>query len=406
MGQKKIIMKRLPAFLLILAVAGALFSCNNSGNGELVGVSQKTRPFFQPDPFGMVFIPQGSFTMGTGDQDIAYSFVQEPKTVSVASFYMDETEITNDEYRQFVYWVRDSIARRVLGDIRPDEFLIQENAKTGEVYDPPMINWSAAIDWNSEEQDVRDALEAMYIPEHERYFRKKEVDARKLFYEYYWIDYQAAASKDWTEEANSENGAFANRPQGMRDRSVYVRKELINVFPDTLCWIHDYTYSFNDPLTKAYFYHPAYNFYPVVGVSWKQARAFCIWRTELMNNSSESKKDAQDIVDFRLPTETEWEWAARGGYNNNPYPWGGPYTRNERGCFLANFKPLRGNYIDDGGLRTVIVGHYPPNDFGLYDIVGNVSEWTMSAYEPSSYNFTWDMNPNYTYMPKKMTHPQ
>jgi gliding motility-associated lipoprotein GldK len=394
-------MKRLPSFLLILAVAGTLYSCNNSGSGELVGVSRKTRPFFQPDPFGMVFIPQGSFTMAVGEQDITYSFIQEPKTVSVASFYMDETEITNDEYRQFVYWVRDSIALHILGDIRPDEFLIQENAKTGEIYDPPMLNWQAEIDWESEEQDIRDALEEMYIPEHERYFRKKEVDSRKLFYEYYWIDYVAASGKDWKEEANSENGSFSNRPQGMRDRSVYVRKELISVYPDTLCWIYDYTYSFNDPLTQSYFYHPAYNFYPVVGVSWKQARAFCIWRTQLMNTSADAKKGESGIVDFRLPTETEWEWAARGGYNNNPYPWGGPYTRNERGCFLANFKPLRGNYIDDGGLRTVIVAHYPPNDFGLYDIAGNVSEWTMTAYDPSTYNFTWDMNPNYTYNAKE-----
>jgi gliding motility-associated lipoprotein GldK len=394
-------MKRLLSFLLILAMAGTFFSCNNSGSGELVGVSRKTRPFFQPDPFGMVFIPQGSFTMGTGEQDITYAFIQEPKTVSVSSFYMDETEITNDEYRQFVYWVRDSIALRILGDIRPDEFLVQENPKTGEIYDPPLLNWEAEIDWESDEQDVRDALEEMYIPEHERYFRKKELDSRKLFYEYYWIDYVAASAKDWTEEANTENAAFANRPQGMRDRSVYVRKELINVYPDTLCWIYDYTYSFNDPLTQSYFYHPAYNFYPVVGVSWKQARAFCIWRTQLMNNSVDAGKGDATIVDFRLPTETEWEWAARGGYNSNPYPWGGPYTRNERGCFLANFKPLRGNYIDDGGIRTVIVAHYPPNDFGLYDIAGNVSEWTMTAYDPSTYNFTWDMNPNYTYNAKE-----
>ena len=395
-------MKKLLLYLVVLFTSASfLSSCSNSGNGELVGVARKTRPFYQPDPFGMVFIPQGSFTMGVGDEDIAYSFVTQPKTVSVSAFYMDETEITNDEYRQFVNWVRDSIARTILGDIRPDEFLIEENPRTGEIYDPPILNWKADIEWQSEEQDIRDALEEMYVPEHERYFRKKEIDARKLFYEYYWIDFVAASKKDYTEDANTENGAFANRPQGLRDRSVYVRKEVINVFPDTLSWIHDYTYSFNDPLTSSYFWHPAYNFYPVVGVNWKQAKAFCVWRTELMNSYLRGQKGDPGIVDFRLPTETEWEWAARGGYNNNPYPWGGPYTRNERGCFLANFKPLRGNYIDDGGLRTVIVAHYPANDFGLYDMSGNVSEWTVSAYDPASYNFTWDMNPNYTYNAKE-----
>jgi formylglycine-generating enzyme required for sulfatase activity len=246
--------------ILILAMSVYLLSCSSGGNGELVGTARKTKPFYQPDPFGMVFIPQGSFTMGVGDQDIAYAFVHEPKTVSVSAFYMDETEITNDEYRQFVFWVRDSIAMRILGDLRPDEFLLQQNDKTGEIYDPPFVNWDSEIEWNSDEQDVRDALEEMYIPEHERYFRRKEIDARKLFYEFYWVDLHAAAKKDYTEEANPENAAFQNRPQGLRDRSVYVRKEMINVYPDTLSWIHDYTYSFNDPLTEKYFWHPAYNY--------------------------------------------------------------------------------------------------------------------------------------------------
>lgn len=397
-------MRKVVSFLVLLTGL-YLVSCTNSGSGELVGVSKKSKPFYQPDPFGMVFIPQGSFTLGVGDQDMANAYVSEPKTVSVSAFYMDETEITNDEYRQFVFWVRDSIVRRMLGDIRPDQFLIEQNEKTGEVYDPPYLNWENEIEWNSEEQDVRDVLEEMYIPEHERYFRKKEVDARKLFYEYYWVDLVAAAQKDYTEQGNSEYGSFQNRPQGLKDRSVYVRKEVISVYPDTLSWIHDYSYSFNDPMTEKYFWHPAYNFYPVIGVNWKQARAFCVWRTELMNNFLAMEKGEPGVAEYRLPTETEWEWAARGGYENNPYPWGGPYTRNEKGCFLANFKPLRGNYIDDGGLRTVIVGHYPPNDFGLYDMSGNVSEWTNSAYDPSSYNFTWDMNPNYTYNAKENDPP-
>jgi len=392
-------MKRLVLYLIVVAF---LASCSNSGNGELVGTRKKSKPFYQPDPYGMVFIPQGSYTMGAADEDITNSHLVQPKAISVSAFFMDETEITNDEYRQFVGWVKDSIARTILGDVRPDEYLIEENVKTGEVYDPPYLNWKTDIEWDSEDQDVRDALEEMYLPEHERYFRRKEVDTRKLMYSYYWVDLHAAAKKDFAEEADYRNAGLANRPQGLRDRSVYVRNEMIAVYPDTLAWIHDYTYSFNDPLTEKYFWHPAYDHYPVVGVNWRQARAFCIWRTELLNSYLRGKKGQVDLAEFRLPTEAEWEWAARGGYGLNPYPWGGPYTRNEKGCFLANFKPLRGNYIADGGLRTVIVAHYPPNDWGLYDMAGNVAEWTSSAFDPASYNFTWDMNPNYTYNPPVM----
>ena len=376
-------------------------SCSNSGNGELVGTRGKSKPFYQPDPYGMVFIPMGSYTMGAGDEDLTNSHMIQPKTISVSAFFMDETEITNDKYRQFVYWVRDSIARTILGDVNPEEFLIEENEKTGEIFDPPFLNWKTDIDWNSEDQDIRDAIEEMYLPEHERFFRRKEIDTRKLMYEYYWVDLHAAAKKDFSEDADYRNAGLANRPQGLRDRSVYVRKETIAVYPDTLAWIHDYTYSFNDPLTEKYFWHSAYDNYPVVGVNWKQARAFCVWRTEFLNAHLRSKKGGVDLAEFRLPTEAEWEWAARGGYSLNPYPWGGPYTRNEKGCFLANFKPLRGNYIADGGLRTVIAAHYPPNDWGLYDMSGNVAEWTNSAFDPSTYNFTWDMNPNYTYSAKE-----
>ena len=79
------------------------------------------------------------------------------------------------------------------------------------------------------------------------------------------------------------------------------------------------------------------------------------------------------------------------------YPWGGPYTRNYQGCFLANFKPLRGNYIDDGTVYTAKVGSYEPNEYGLFDMSGNVAEWTLCAYHPSAYIFQHDLNPNYEY---------
>lgn len=390
-------MKNLLLFAFVILL---MASCGRSNQGELVGVRTKSRPFYQPDPYGMVFIPMGSYTMGAGGEDIMKAYLHEPKTISVAAFFMDETEITNNKYRQFVYWVRDSIARSLLGEVYPEEFLIEENRRTGEIYVPPYLNWKPKIEWNSRDQDVRDVLEQMYLPEHERYFRRKEIDTRLLNYSYFWIDLHAAARKDFSQDADYRNAGLANRPQGLQDRSVYLHTETINVYPDTLAWIHDYTYSFNDPLTEKYFWHPAYDHYPVVGVNWSQARAFSVWRTELLNNYLRGRRGEVAVSEFRLPTEAEWEWAARGGYELNPYPWGGPYTRNEKGCFLANFKPLRGNYIADGGLTTVIAGHYPPNDFGLYDMAGNVAEWTISAFDPAAYNFTWDMNPNYTYNAK------
>ena len=396
-------MKRL---LVLSLVVLTLVGCSNTHPGELVGVRKKTKHFEHSDPYGMVFVPMGSFTMGVGGQDITSGYTVQPRTISVSAFFMDETEITNNEYREFVYWVRDSIARCKLADVPniDEKFLrITENPKTLELYDPGFLNWDAEIEWNSSDEDVRNALEEMFIPKDQRFFERKEIDARNLIYEYYWIDLQAAARKEFKEGASYDytKAGFSNRPQGLEDRSVYIKREKINVYPDTLAWIHDYAYSFNDPLTEKYFWHVAYDNYPVVGVNWNQAKAFCVWRTEKLNKYLHSQKGETTLSEFRLPTEAEWEWAARGGNQLNPYPWGGPYTRTAQGCFLANFKPLRGNYIADGGLRTIVVAHYPANDWGLYDMAGNVAEWTNSAYDPISYNYAWDMNPNYTYNAKE-----
>jgi gliding motility-associated lipoprotein GldK len=177
----------------------------------------------------------------------------------------------------------------------------------------------------------------------------------------------------------------------IKDRSSYIIKEEINVYPDTLCWISDFTYAYNDPMASMYFWHPAYDHYPLVGVSWKQAVAFNVWRTQLKNGFLRSLNRVI-VNDYRLPSELEWEYASRGGLSSSPYPWGGNYTRNYLGCFIANFKPLRGNYTDDGGMHTVIVAHYEPNEWGLYDMAGNVAEWTKSAFEESASAFTHDAN--------------
>ncbi|HRH39340.1 MAG TPA: SUMF1/EgtB/PvdO family nonheme iron enzyme, partial [Flavobacteriales bacterium] len=354
----------------------------------------------QVDPYGMNYIPMGSYIMGPSDQDVPYAVVSKSKTVSVQAFYIDQTEITNNEYRQFVYYVRDSIAKRILGDEDIGEHVITED-EFGEELDPPTINWQERINWYGDEE--REALNDMFLSESERFYRKKEIDTRKLMFEYYWIDLKEAARKgspsNWARDLDlsyTNTKGQNNAIRGHSDRSKFIIKEVINVYPDTLVWVHDFTYSFNEPMTENYFWHPAYDDYPLVGVTWVQATAFNVWRTQLMN-SWLSDGGESTVNRFRLPTEAEWEYASRGGLDQAPYPWGGPYVRNRQGCFLGNFKPLHGNYVDDGGFHTVPVDSYTPNDYGLYQMAGNVSEWTSTAFDESVYDFDHDLNPEYSY---------
>jgi sulfatase modifying factor 1 len=382
--------------ILYLCAIGLLASCGAGGQGQLIGV--QSRPtWYQVDPYGMNYIPMGSFVMGPSDQDVPYAFVNKSKTVSVQAFYIDQTEISNNEYRQFVYYVRDSIAKRLLGDEDIGEHVFTED-EYGEDIDPPILNWRARLYWDGDEE--REILAELFLNESEQFYRRKEIDTRKLLFEYYWIDLKEAARK-----ANNARDLDLSYPnvkgqnnaiRGHSDRSKFIIKEVIPVYPDTLVWVHDFTYSFNEPMTENYFWHPAYDNYPVVGVTWQQANAFNVWRTQLMNTWLSQNEEAF-VNRFRLPTEAEWEYASRGGLDLAPFPWGGPYVRNRQGCFLGNFKPLHGNYVDDGGFHTVPVDSYTPNDYGLYNMAGNVAEWTSTAFDESVYDFDHDLNPEYSY---------
>ena len=384
--------------LVIVGLFAALIlsGCGSSYNGELIGVQTKKK-YFEPEPYGMVFIPQGSFNMGPSDQDISWAMNSTSKTVTVDAFWMDETEITNSEYRQFINYVKDSIIRYKLGEAGIDGFFkVDEN---GDQYDPPIIDWETKIDTKNE--DVKNVIDEMYYPPNERFFGRKQIDIRKLIYAYFWIDLKQAAkiANSWDYQKQTYHGFVYNQKgekAPIQDRSSFIFHDQVPCYPDTLVWIRDFTYSYNEPWTNMYFWHPSFYQYPVVGVTWKQANAFSIWRTKYLNDylASEGQPFVQE---YRLPTETEWEYAARGGLDLSMYPWGGIYTRNDKGCFLANFKPLRGNYIDDGALVTNKVASYEPNEFGLYDMAGNVAEWTSSAYDESAYMFIHDMNPNYKY---------
>ena len=385
-------------FCLIAASVALMWSCSTAERGELIGV--ENRPYFEDiDLSGMVFIAQGNYSMGSGTQNATYGIPAQPRTMQVASFFMDETEITNNEYRQFVNFVIDSIARRMCGEAGIDGFLIEED-QYGEPIEPAMLNKKTRILWA--EQEYREALEDLYLPEKDRFYRRRAIDPTKLNYEYYWIDYAESAKKEGATSVKTEHKGtmFADRPKGLTNRSSLIKREVVNVYPDTLCWVHDYTYSMNEDFTRMYFTSPAYDNYPCVGVSWVQAKAFCVWRSNMLNQHLESVNYSL-MNDDRLPTESEWEYAARGGIAAESYPWGGPYVRNVSGCFLANYEPLKGAYDDDGGVKTLMVGHYAPNDYGLYDMAGNVSEWCYDSYNESTYIVANAMIPYYNYNAKE-----
>lgn len=356
-------MKYIAKTLVVVSLL-SLVGCAND-RGELIGV-QGRNPWFHPQPFGTVYIPTGTFITGQSDEDIFNTFIAPNKQISIHAMWMDDTEITNNEYRQFVEYVKDSIARKEHLDY------VTENPDGYEI-----IDYSERIDWEEQHDDLED----MYYNERERYEYRRQIDITKLLYTYQFVDYRAAAQGDYWDASQ---------------RSTYIKEATVHIYPDTLVWVRDFTYSYNEPMTRQYFYHPKYDDYPVVGINWTQARAFCNWRTRWMNRYWE--RQGMPITEFwRLPSEYEWEYAARGGRDNNMYPWGGPYTRNSKGCLLANFKPNRGNYMADGGLYPVRADAYFPNDYGLYNMAGNVAEWTRTAFEPTNHQFTHDLNSDYQY---------
>ncbi len=385
--------KRLVFFFIMVVMV----SCSPyNGGGELIG-TRKVKKWFEPRPYGMVLIPTGSLNIGQNDEDVAWSMAASQKTVSIPAFWMDETEITNDEYRQFVNWVIDSIMRQRLVDEGHEEFLMKD--RKGEILDPPVLDKRIRIDFRKNEE-YKEILEALEYQGDDR-IAKGELDVRKLIYKYSWYDFNQAAANDryYDLESGTYKGGTVINVKGEKEkvkgRSSFIMKKEVKIYPDTLCWIKDFTYMYNEPFVKEYFSHIGYDNYPVVGINWHQAQAFCFWRTELFNTASATR-----VQSWRLPSEAEWEYAARGGLLGQKYPWGGPYTRTRKGCFVANFKPMRGNYIGDGGTYTVPVGNYEPNGYGLYDMAGNVAEWTAETYEESAYAVTHDLSPSYQVLAK------
>jgi formylglycine-generating enzyme required for sulfatase activity len=246
---------------------------------------------------GMVWIPGGRFIMG-GDNDQARSDEFPKHSVQVDGFYMDETEVTNEQFSKFV-------------------------DATGYIT-------------TAEKDVVWDELKKQLPPNTPKPDSELLKAASLIFVQ----TNEVVSLNDYSQWWEWKHGANWRHPHGPNS-SIEGKENM-----------------------------------PVVQVSWEDANAYCKWAGK------------------RLPTEAEWEYAARGGLESATYPWGGPYTKNDRGCFMANFKPSRGDYAADQALYTVEAKSFQPNGYNLYNMSGNVSEWTDSSYDPSSYEYVSTMNPN------------
>jgi hypothetical protein len=441
-----------------------------------------------------------------------YSFDQKNYPANSANKKTEDVVVTEAELRGIMQMYTGATSGKAVSKNKADKTLKGSSSKIvytqgGRVENRKYftLNWEEMIDYNDPQTTF--LLSDMYYSEQERFYKRREIDTRLLFFDYYWIDYKEAAkrgkiitksvdarktfaydslsgdngtalyqrsrreplnkdyktndqhratlytvdqntNKVWVDttiyskgrqfgdpqgglvdktiysinDTNNLKGTILENPgqdldlgytnskgqhnavRGHTDRSRFIIKERINVYPDTLCWVRDFTYSFHEPMTQNYFWHNAYDNYPVGGVTWTQAKAFSVWRT-IIYHSWLQDNGVLFVIDFRLPTESEWERGARGDLDLAQYPWGGPYIRNSSGCFLANFKPLRGRYFEDGGFHTVKVYSYNPNGFGLFCMAGNVAEWCSTTFDESMYEFSHDLSSEYDYQAKDGDHP-
>ena len=304
-------MKKLLIFLL---VAIALASCSgirksiNSGGGEVTGVGATT--FSEPTPYGMVLIDCGSMKEGPAQRDSLWGIDSTARGVSVDAFWMDENEVTNSKYKQFLYWVRDSIIRERLADPAyggNEEFKIEEDKDGNPI--TPHLNWNRNIPWKNPSEDEERAIESVYRVN--PITGKKELDPRQMNYRYEIYNLTEAAKRrnrfdPTTRDYNTDHAVPTTNPTISKDTAFvdddgriirqtitrtlqseydFVNTYIVNIFPDTTCWINDFENSYNEPYVRLYFANGNYNNHPVVGVSWEQANAFCHWRTEFLKKS-------------------------------------------------------------------------------------------------------------------------
>ncbi len=267
----------LPVSIAVFAAASSCASGNYSAaGGEVTGVGATS--WTEPTPYGMVLVSRGSMETGPQKADSAWNLAADPRGMSVDGFWMDETEITNSKYKQFVFWVRDSIIRERLADPAyggNEEFKIEEDREGNPV--TPHLNWNKPIPWRNPNEDEARAIESLYRTN--PITGARELDPEQLNYRYEIYNHTAAAKRKHRldprrREYNtdkpvptevpliSKDTAYLNDEgeivrstvtRGLTGDYDFVNTYIVNVYPDTTAWINDFDNAYNEPYVRLYF---------------------------------------------------------------------------------------------------------------------------------------------------------
>lgn len=334
-------------------------------------------------PLQVVEIPTGTFDMNDS-KDSTNITTRQRHPVLISNFYISTTEVTNVQYKEFTDWVRDSMAAYLLGGK-----CLTINKKSGDT----TINWKEASRINYSDPKNIEKLSSIMMDPSRTLSRKYEVDPQKLVYVMTGFDYQEAAKK--------EN-------QGKNPHEFVYRYE-IKVYPDTLVWMRDFGYSNNEDMALSYYSSPKYKNYPVVGVNWKQANAYCDWFTKQRIYVQQRAKKMAVGGQCRLPTEAEWAYAAYmndNGTKADREKQKKQLEKQERKKAKADQKQKdskkkhksKTDKTDDTDEDNTL---FPQNVtsglrglFGIFGMPDNVSEWTNTSYYEGGDNFENRFNPD------------